>query len=159
MADLIFSISKIEIADVGGNTWTDLGVTKGGGRFVQDIEEVEIQSDQNSDPEAVVSIRAPKTVSVNLLDAKPENIALAFGGTVSGNAVNIPAIVNGVVKQVKITTKPINGVKYEILIARGKITGRSEITLDSRDATAIPLEIRVLSPATGNPVTITKVTV
>ena len=155
MANLMFNIAKIEVSD-DGTTWQDLGATQGGGRITQDVQEVEIQSDQNADPEAIISIRAPKTISVNLLDASPENLALAFGGTVSGNVVSIPNIVSGVEKQVKITTQPVNGVSFEILVARGKITGRSEINLNADNAAVIPLEIKVLSPESGDPVTITK---
>lgn len=157
MADLMFSISKVEVSD-NGTTWTDLGATKGGGRFTQDIETVEIQSDQASDPEAIIPVRAPKTISLNLYDAKPENLALAFGGTVSGSDVNIPSLVTGVTKQLKITTRAVNGVYFEILVQKAFITGRSEISLDARDSTAIPLEIRVLVPSSGAPVKITKKT-
>lgn len=155
MADLMFNIEKIEVSD-DGTTWTDLGATKGGGRITQDVQEVEIQSDQNADPEAIVAIRAPKTISVKLLNASPENLALAFGGTVAGNIVSIPNVLTGVEKQVRITTQPVNGVSFEILVARGKITGRSEINLNADNATVIPLEIKVLTPQTGDPVTITK---
>jgi hypothetical protein len=157
MPDLLFSVSKVEVSD-DGVTWTDLGVTKGGARLTQDPENLEITSDQNADPEAVIPIRAVKTISLNLLDAKPENIALAFGGTVNGSAVEIPAVLSGVEKQVRITTKPINGVNFTIEVPRASITGRSEINLTNDDAAVLPLEIRVLTPQSGPAVTITKVT-
>lgn len=157
MPDFLFGIEKVEVSD-DGTTWTDLGVTRGGARLTQDIEEIEIQSDQNADPEAVIVVRAPKTITINLLDAKPENLALAFGGTVSENVVTIPKVVEGVEKQVRIMTKPINGVKFQITIPRAKITGRSEINLARDEAAVVPLEIKVLAPETGDPVTITKVT-
>lgn len=157
MADLLFNVSKVEISE-DGSTWTDLGVTQGGARFTQDITETEIESDQNTDPEAVITVKAPKTLTLNLLDAKPENLALAFGGTVNGDAVEIPKLVTGVEKQIRITTQPVAGVSFEITIPRAKITGRSEINLTKDNAATLPLEVKVLAPTTGAPVTITKVT-
>jgi hypothetical protein len=156
MPDLLFSVSKVEVSN-DGTTWTDLGVTRGGARLTQDVETIEITSDQNADPEAVVPVRAPKTITLNLLDAKPDNIALAFGGTVNGSTVEIPAVLSGVEKQVRITTKAVNGVQFTITIPRALITGRSEINLTSDDAAVLPLEIRVLTPSSGAPVTIAKV--
>jgi len=155
MPSLLFGISKVEISE-DGTTWTDLGATKGGVEFTQDIEEREIMSDQSTDPVAVITTRAPKTLTINLLDATPNNLALAFGGTVSSNTVTIPAIVTGVEKQIKITTQQINNEKYVITIKRAKITGKSSIRLNSDDAATVPLDVKVLAPTTGDPVTIEK---
>lgn len=157
MPSLLFGISKVEISE-DGTTWTDLGITKGGVEFTQDIEEREIMSDQSTDPVAVITVRAPKSLTINLLDATPSNLALAFGGTVSNNIVTIPALVTGVEKQIRITTQPINNEKYVITIKKAKITGKSTIRLNSDDATVIPLDVKVLAPTSGAPVTIEKQT-
>ena len=162
MADLMFSITSVKLSTDGGNTWpTDLGVTKGGATFSQTIDKLDIKSDQSSDPVAKVVLRAPKTLKLNLLDATPANLALAFGGTVNvdGATVEIPSLVTGVERAIKITTKPVNKVYYEIIVKRGLITGASELTMNSSDASAIPLDIKVLKPSSGATVTIEKKTV
>ncbi len=164
MAGLIFSIEKVLIDDVNttGTGWTDavdLGVTKGGGSFTQDVTSLEIMSDQASDPEAIVATQATKTITLNLLDATPSNLALAFGGAVDAvdtNKVTIPSLVTGTEKAVKITTRKVNNVQYEIEIPRALIKGNSTITFSNDDASSIPIEITVLTPTSGSPVTITK---
>jgi len=155
MADLVFSVNKVEVSDNGTN-WTDLGVTKGGATFTQSTETLDINSDQYSDPEASIPVSAPKTVRLNLLDAKPDNLALAFGGTASTNAVSIPKLVTGTTKQVRITTRAINSVQYQIHIKNGFITGESEIVLSNTDAVVIPITVEVMDSGDGYPVVITK---
>lgn len=158
-ANLIFSIASVKVGTKETGTYgTDLGVTKGGGTLTQDITSVEIRSDQKSDPEAIIATQAPKTITLNLLDATPENLALAFGGTVSTNTVTIPALVEGIEKALKITTRTVNGVYYEIEIPRALVKGNSTITFNTDDASTIPLDISVLKPTSGNPVIITKKT-
>ena len=159
MANLIFSIESVKLDEVGKSnpTWAiDLGVTKGGGSFTQDVTSLEIMSDQASDPEAIIATQATKTITLNLLDATPSNLALAFGGSAAGSVVTIPSLVTGVEKQVKITTRKVNNIQYEIKIPRALIKGNSTITFSNDDASSIPIEITVLTPASGNPVTITK---
>jgi len=162
-ASLMFSIASVKIDTVGQSSFaTDLGVTKGGATLTQSVEKIDIKSDQNSDPVAKVILKAPKTLKLNLLDASPSNLALAFGGkvnTTDGVTVEIPNLVAGTEKAIKITTKPVNKVYYEIIINRGLITGASELTMNSSDASAIPLDIKILKPSSGAPVTIEKKTV
>ncbi|MGB4435051.1 MAG: hypothetical protein WBI45_06335 [Defluviitoga tunisiensis] len=160
-ANLIFSIASVKVGTKETETYgTDLGVTKGGGTLTQDITSVEIRSDQKSDPEAIIATQAPKTLTLNLLDASPENLALAFGGTATGSVVTIPALVEGIEKGIKITTRTVNKVYYEIEIPRALIKGNSTITFGSDDASTIPLDVAVLKPAsdTYKPVTIKKIT-
>jgi len=76
--------------------------------------------------------------------------------TTDTNKVTIPSLVTGVEKQVKITTRKVNNIQYEIKIPRALIKGNSTITFSNDDASSIPIEITVLTPASGNPVTITK---
>lgn len=164
MANLIFSIESVKLDEVGKlnpNWEIDLGVTKGGGSFTQDVTSLEIMSDQASDPEAIIATQATKTITLNLLDATPSNLALAFGGSVDTTDANeekvtIPSLVTGVEKQVKIKTRKVNNIQYEIKIPRALIKGNSTITFSNDDASSIPIEITVLTPASGNPVTITK---
>jgi len=153
---LVFSVNKVEVSDDGEN-WTDLGVTKGGATFTQSTETLDINSDQNSDPEASIPTASPKTVRLNLLDAKPSNLALAFGGTANTNTVSIPKLVTGTTKQVRITTRAINSAQYEIHIKKGFITGESEIALSNTDAVVIPITVEVLDSGDGYPVVIKKI--
>lgn len=161
MADLMFSITSVKLSTDGGTTWsTDLGVTKGGATFSQTIDKLDIKSDQNTDPVAKVVLRAPKTLKLNLLDASPSNLALAFGGTVNvdGVTVEIPSLVTGVERAIKITTKAVNNTYYEIIIKRGFITGAAELSMNDGDASAIPLDVKILKPTSGASVTIEKKT-
>jgi len=161
-ASLMFSIASVKIDTVGQSSFaTDLGVTKGGATLTQSVDKIDIKSDQNSDPVAKVILKAPKTLKLNLLDASPSNLALAFGGAVNvdGVTVEIPNLVAGTEKAIKITTKPVNNVYYEIIVKRGLITGASELTMNSSDASTIPLDIKVLKPSSGATVTIEKKTV
>ena len=92
MADLVFSIKTVTIGDVVDNitNWAsranirDIGVTQGGATITMEATNLEINSDQNMDPEATVLTGYPKTITVNALDLVPANLALAFGGTVDG---------------------------------------------------------------------------
>ena len=158
-ASLMFSIASVKIDTVGQSSFTtDLGVTKGGATLTQSVDKIDIKSDQNSDPVAKVILKAPKTLKLNLLDASPSNLALAFGGAVNGDTVEIPNLVAGTEKAIKITTKTVNKTYYEIIVTRGLITGASELTMNSSDASAIPLDIKVLKPSSGATVTIEKKT-
>lgn len=157
MAAFLFNVAKVEVSD-DGTTWTDLGATKGGVSLNQSVETVEIYSDQSADPVEILVKKAPKNLNLNLLDASPSNLALAFGGTVAGSVVSIPKLPTGATKQIKITTQDVGGVHFEILIKKGRITGESEINLTDSDATTVPLKIRVLEPDDqSDPVEITQV--
>jgi len=159
MADIMFSIFKVEWWDTSGTPgWRSLGVTKGGATFSQTIDKLDIKSDQSSDPVAKVVVRAPKTLRLNLLDASLDNLALAFGGTKDGSTVKIPSLIPGVERKLKITTKPVNNTYYEITIERGLVTGESELSMTPDDASGIPLNVKVLTPSSGSPVTIEKKT-
>jgi len=161
MADIMFSISSVKVSTDGTN-WTDLGVTKGGATFTQSTDKLDIKSDQSGVPLVKLVLRAPKSLKLTLLDASLDNLALAFGGTKGtggeANKVKIPALIPGVERKIKITTKTVNGTYYEILISRGLITGESELSMTAGDASGIPLNVKVLTPTTGAPVTIDKKT-
>ena len=159
MADIMFSIFKVEWWDTSGTPqWRSLGVTKGGATFTQSIEKLDITNDQSGVPITKVVVRAPKTLRLNLLDASLDNLALAFGGTKDGSTVKIPSLISGVERKLKITTKPVNNTYYEITIERGLVTGESELSMTSDDASSIPLNVKVLTPTAGAPVTIEKKT-
>lgn len=159
MADIMFSIFKVEWWDTSGTPqWRSLGVTKGGATFTQSIEKLDITNDQSGVPITKVVVRAPKTLRLNLLDASLDNLALAFGGTKDGSTVKIPSLLPGVERKLKITTKPVNNTYYEITIERGLVTGESELSMTSDDASGIPLNVKVLTPSSGSPVTIEKKT-
>jgi len=170
MADIMFSIFKVEWwnKDATNPDWEPLGVTKGGATFTQSIEKLDITSDQSGVPITKIVVRAPKTLRLNLLDASLDNLALAFGGEKgtgeASNVVKIPALISGVERKLKITTKPVNNTYYEITIERGLVTGESELSMTPDDASGIPLNVKVLTPSSDSegeplePVTIEKKT-
>ncbi len=155
--NLVFNVSKVEVW--GTSSYDDLGVTKGGATFSQSVNTLDVTDDQDSDAIASIVLEAPKVLKLNLLDATPSNLALAFGGTVVGNVVSIPALVTGTTKKIKVTTRPVNGVKYEIEIKNGFITGESEIALSNSDAVTLGLTVEVMASEDNKPVTIKKVAV
>ncbi len=162
---LMFNIAKAEIldydsasgvdelaVDTAWSTAVDLGKTRGGGNLRQEIEEMEIDSDQSADPEYIAVKKANKTISLNLLEASPANLALAFGGeidSVDTSLMKIPNLPQGLEKAMRITTQEINGTKYQIIIPRMKIKGNAEVAFDKENPTVLPLEGTVLAPATG----------
>jgi len=170
MASLIFNIEKVEIAssietaaDISAFDTTfdadsnklDLGKTQGGGSFAQDIQELEIASDQDTDPVEILVQSAPKTLTLNLLEAEPKNLALAFGvdpDTITGTDVEIPLAVNGVEKSLRITTKAVGGKKYIFRIPKIKFKGTTSISFTKDNASTIPLEGKVLAPSAAQPV-------
>ena len=161
MADIMFSIFKVEWWNEDATPdakWEPLGVTKGGATFTQSIEKLDITSDQSGVPITKIVVRAPKTLRLNLLDASLDNLELAFGGTKDGSTVKIPSLTRGLERKLKITTKPLNNTYYEITIERGLVTGESELSMTPDDASGIQLNVKVLTPSSGSPVTIEKKT-
>lgn len=154
--NLVFNISKVEVWNTGTSSYDDLGVTKGGATFSQSVNTLDVTDDQDSDAIASVILEAPKVLKLNLLDATPSNLALAFGGTVADNVVSIPSLVTGTTKKIRVTTRPVNGVKYEIEIKNGFITGESEIALSNSDTVTLGLTVEVMASDDNKPVTIKK---
>ncbi|HPM21615.1 MAG TPA: hypothetical protein PLY35_10270, partial [Thermotogota bacterium] len=101
--------------------------------------------------------KAPKTLTLNLLDLKAANLAIAFAGTVGTGAladtVTIPNLPDGIERAVKIVTVAIGstGKQLEIIIPRCKFKGNSELSLNRDDASTLPLEGTVLAPNSGAP--------
>ena len=157
--NLVFNVSKVEVWNTDRSEYDDLGVTKGGATFSQSVNTLDVTDDQDSDAIASIVLEAPKVLKLNLLDATPSNLALAFGGTAVGDVVSIPALVTGTTKKIKVTTRPVNGVKYEIEIKKGFITGESEIALSNSDAVTLGLTVEVMASDDGKPVTIKQVEV
>ena len=155
--NLVFDISKAEIWNTETEQYDDLGVTKGGATFSQTVNTMDITDDQDSDALASIILEAPKTFKLNLLNASPTNLALAFGGTAASDTVSIPSLVTGKTKKIKVTTKAVNGYKYEIEIKNAFITCESEITLSNADAATLALTIEVLASDDDKPVTIKQV--
>ncbi|HPB87824.1 MAG TPA: hypothetical protein PLP59_09905 [Thermotogota bacterium] len=167
MADFAFNIESVNIAAASSlttlATWptgvltVDLGKTRGGGSIRQEVEEFIVESDQSADPEYVGIKKAPKTLTLNLLDLKAANLAIAFAGTVGTGAladtVTIPNLPDGIERAVKIVTVAIGstGKQLEIIIPRCKFKGNSELSLNRDDASTLPLEGTVLAPNSGAP--------
>jgi hypothetical protein len=138
-----------------------LGYTQGGGTLNQEISELEIRADQTSDPVTILIQNTTKTLSLNLLEATPENLAMAFAGKVASGdetTMEFERLPAGLTKSVYIKTKSVDGTYYEIKILKAKIKGNSSISFSGDDATVIPVEMVILAPdASGaSPVKIVK---
>ena len=133
MSDFILAVEKVEIGEVGSAPTIDLGKTKGGVVFRQNAtQEVEIDNDQDVEPEDIITTKLRREMEVNLADCKVDNLALVFNGEVSGSEVTLPTEVNeGVKKSVKLTTKQLNGVHYEIMLPKARIRPEGEITINN----------------------------
>jgi len=163
--DMMFNIQEIYVGKATTlklANWTNaakLGKTQGGGSFTQEIEKIVVQSDQSADPEHIAIKRATKTLKLNLLEAKPDNLALAFGAEYENNSdtINIASLPEGIEKSIKIVTRDIGGYHFEIEIARAMIEGNAELSFSSDNTTVIPLTATILSPESGDPVRIKRV--
>lgn len=157
MSDFILAVDKVEIADVGSSPSIDLGKTKGGAIFRQNAaNEVEIDNDQDVEPEAIITTKLRREMELNLADCKLSNLALVFNGTVVGSVLTLPTEVNaGVTKAVKLTTKELGGVYYEILLPKARIRPEGEITINN-DGNAV-LTLALVNLAHTSAPTITRV--
>lgn len=157
MSDFILAVDKVEIADVGTAPNVDLGKTKGGVVFRQNAaQEVEIDNDQDVEPEAIITTKLRREMEINLSDCKLDNLALVFNGTVAGSVLSLPTEVSaGVTKAVKLTTKAIGGVYYEVLLPKARIKPDGEITVNN-DGNAVVRLLLVNLAHTSAP-TITRV--
>lgn len=160
---IVFSLDNVKLFDTSSISDTDgslvattnvvdLGRTIGGATFTQTEENVEIMSDQSADPEAVISIRAPKEIVINLRSCDAENLALAFGGTaVNSTTVLFPAdIPDNIEKAITLTTRAGNGLtQLQFNIARARIAPSSTLEFNTSDGSSLELTCQVLAPATG----------
>jgi hypothetical protein len=137
---------------------TSLGKTSGGASFQQAISVYEVESDQSVDPEAKIVTKAAKTFTINLLEATPSNLALAFSGTVgvTGNSVTIDALPSGVEKAIQLKTREIGGINFIFTIPRASIIGESSFQLAKDKVATFPLNISILSPSSGSSMKIEK---
>lgn len=163
MAQILFGIDKVRFMDIGrinGTTGVldtiagsvDLGKTVGGVTINQAEETIEIMSDQSADPEVIVPIRLGKDFTIRLRDCNPQNLALAFGGTVVGtNIVVFPATMpSATEKAVEITTKGGAGlVKKKVIIARAKLNLNGTLEFNVSDGSMLEITGQVLAPSSG----------
>lgn len=158
MSEFILAIDKVYTGEVGVDPSTDLGKTKGGAIFRQNAAaEVEIDNDQDVEPEAIITTKLRREMEINLADCKVENLAMVFNGSVVGSEVSLPTSVSeGVVKAVKLKTKELNGSYYEILLPKARIRPEGEISINN-DGNAV-LTVSVTGLAHTSAPKITKVT-
>lgn len=160
--NIVFSIESVKFYDTTRIVATDgtlatmtgtvdLGRTIGGASFAQTEENVEIMSDQSADPEAIVTIRAPKEITINLRSCDPDNLALAFGGTVAGSSVIFPAdIPETIERAMSLTTRSGSGLtQLQVNVARSRIAPSSTLEFNTSDGSSLELTCTVLAPATG----------
>lgn len=158
MSDFILAVDKVYVGTVGESPTTDLGKTKGGVVFRQNAAaEVEIDNDQDVEPEAIITTKLRREMEINLADCSVDNIELIFNGTKAGSVVTLPTEVSeGVVKAVKLVTKTLSGVHFEILLPKARIRPEGEITVNNDGNAVLRLMVQGLAHTSGP--TITKVT-
>jgi hypothetical protein len=137
MSEFILAVDKVYFGDAGGTPANDLGKTKGGVIFRQNASsEVEIDNDQDVEPEAIITTKLRREMEINLADCTLDNLELLFNGTIgevpNDNILTLPDEVDeGVTKSLKLVTKPLNGVKYEIELSRARIRPEGEINVNN----------------------------
>lgn len=137
MSEFILAVDKVYFGDAGGTPANDLGKTKGGVIFRQNASsEVEIDNDQDVEPEAIITTKLRREMEINLADCALDNLELLFNGTIGDapddNILTLPDEVDeGVTKSLKLVTKPLNGVKYEIELSRARIRPEGEINVNN----------------------------
>jgi len=137
MSEFILAVDKVYFGDAGGTPSSDLGKTKGGVIFGQNASsEVEIDNDQDVEPEAIITTKLRREMEINLADCALDNLELLFNGTIGeapdDNILTLPDEVDeGVTKSLKLVTKTLNGIKYEIELSRARIRPEGEINVNN----------------------------
>jgi hypothetical protein len=137
MSEFILAVDKVYFGDAGGTPASDLGKTKGGVIFRQNASsEVEIDNDQDVEPEAIITTKLRREMEINLADCALDNLELLFNGTIGeapdDNILTLPDEVDeGVTKSLKLVTKTLNGIKYEIELSRARIRPEGEINVNN----------------------------
>jgi len=137
MSEFILAVDKVYYGDAGGTPNNDLGKTKGGVIFRQTTPtEVEIDNDQDVEPEMIISTKLRREMEINLADCSLDNLELLFNGTIGevpdDDILTLPDEVSeGVTKSLKLVTKTMNGVKYEIELSRARIRPEGEINVNN----------------------------
>lgn len=137
MSEFILAVDKVYFGDAGGTPNNELGKTKGGVIFRQTTPtEVEIDNDQDVEPEMIISTKLRREMEINLADCALANLELLFNGTIgevpNDDILTLPDEVSeGVTKSLKLVTKTLNGVKYEIELSRARIRPEGEIAVNN----------------------------
>ena len=142
MSEFILAVDKVYFGDAGGTPSSELGKTKGGVIFRQNTPtEVEIDNDQDVEPEMIISTKLRREMEINLADCALANLELLFNGTIGeapdDDILTLPDEVSeGVTKSLKLVTKTLSGVRYEIELSRARIRPEGEIAVNN-DGNAI----------------------
>lgn len=154
MSDFILALDKVEVGDVGTSPSVDLGKTKGGAIFRQNAsQEIELDNDQDVEPEAIVTTKINREIEVNLADCSLENLELLFNGEIgeapNDNVVTLPEEVqDGVIKAIRLTSKVLDGVNYKIELSKARIRPEGEVTVNN-DGNAV-LRLMITSVASDD---------
>lgn len=147
MSEFILAVDKVYFGDAGGTPNNELGKTKGGVVFRQTTPtEVEIDNDQDVEPEMIISTKLRREMEINLADCALDNLELLFNGTIGevpdDDILTLPDEVSeGVTKSLKLVTKTLNGVKYEIELSRARIRPDGEIAANNDGNAVVKLMV------------------
>lgn len=147
MSEFILATEKVEVGAIGETPSIDLGKTKGGIIFRQNAAtEVEIDNDQDVEPESIITSKIRRELEINLADCKLSNLEMLFDGEIqkapNDNILNLPEEAkDGVVKSIKITSKTLDGIYYTITMDRARIRPEGEIAVNNDGNAVLTLNV------------------
>lgn len=155
-------LTKIEVGAIAGDggvstTFAALGVTyKDTAELTQEDPEVtEHNSEENDEPEEVITTKGKTTLKWSIIDTTPTTLASILGGTATGVAPNdkweAPATAADIEKSIKITPKR----GKTITIVRAKIVAKINYKLAKTGIFMVDITATVLTPTKANTPAIT----
>lgn len=143
----------------------DLGRTNGGITFDVSPESLEVESDQNLDPEDTQLQKRTISGTINLIEAKGEVLALLFSGQYNASPdannsgvvgeITIPASASIIAKSMFVRTRPnSDGEYFHMLFPKVNVSAQTSITLEKGSANPFTLSFTAATTLdnTGNPI-------
>lgn len=140
--------SSTELASAEGafveNGYTNFGKTyEGTAKLTQeDGEETEFYSEENDDPEEVITKEGKTTLEFAIMDPSLEVIARLFGSEVATDVWAYPDAVAD--KEESIIVKPRKGLSFHI--ARGRIKAKFNAAFSKKEIVLIEVKVTALKP-------------
>ena len=143
----------------------DLGRTNGGITFDVSPESLEVESDQNLDPEDTQLQKRTISGTINLIEAKGEVLALLFSGQYNASPdannagvvgeITIPASASIIAKSMFVRTRPnSDGEYFHMLFPKVNVSAQTSITLEKGSANPFTLSFTAATTLdnSGNPI-------
>ena len=147
-------LAYIKVGPVGvdgdmGNVLAALGVTyKDSADLTQAADaETEINSEENDDPEEIITVRGKKTLKWSIMDYNPDTLVKVLGGTVTGVAPNEVWNDGGVTPNLEMSIE-FKEKKNNVVcrIPRAKISAVINWKLSSKGVALVDITATVMTP-------------